>query len=40
MNKPKAHADNITMSGDGLYSLATIGAKDVIDKATPMVQCH
>lgn len=37
MNKPKAHADNITMSGDGLYSLATIGAKDVIDKATPMV---
>lgn len=37
MNKPTAHADNITMSGDGLYSLATIGAKDVIDKATPMV---
>lgn len=37
MSKPKAHADNITMSGDGLYSLATIGAKDVIDKATPRV---
>lgn len=37
MNKPTSHADNITMSGDGLYSLATIGAKDVIDKATPMV---
>jgi len=30
-------ADNITMSGGGLYSLATIGAKDVIDAATPMV---
>ncbi len=37
MSKPTAHADNITMSGDGLYSLATIGAKDVIDKATPRV---
>lgn len=37
MKKPSAHADNITMSGDGLYSLATIGAKDVIDKATPRV---
>jgi len=37
MSKPKSHADNITMSGDGLYSLATIGAKDVIDKATPRV---
>ncbi len=32
-----SQADNITMSGDGLYSLATIGAKDVIDKATPRV---
>lgn len=31
------HADNITMSAGGLYSLATIGAKDVIDKATPRV---
>ncbi len=30
-------ADNITMSGGGLYSLATIGAKHVIDNATPMV---
>ncbi len=37
MSKTKAQADNITMSGDGLYSLATIGAKDVIDKATPRV---
>jgi len=37
MSKPTTHADNITMSGDGLYSLATIGAKDVIDKATPRV---
>jgi len=27
----EAQADNITMSGGGLYSLATIGAKDVID---------
>lgn len=32
-----AQADNITMSGGGLYSLATKGAKDVIDAATPMV---
>ncbi len=30
-------ADNITMSGGGLYSLATKGAKDVIDLATPQV---
>lgn len=30
-------ADNITMSGGGLYSLATRGAKDVIDLATPRV---
>jgi len=37
MSKKPSHADNITMSGDGLYSLATIGAKDVIDKATPRV---
>ena len=37
MSESKVQADNITMSGDGLYSLATIGAKDVIDKATPRV---
>ena len=30
-------ADNITMSAGGLYSLATRGAKDVIDIATPRV---
>lgn len=30
-------ADNVTMSEGGLYSLATRGAKDVIDKATPRV---
>lgn len=32
-----AQADNVTMSGGGLYSLATKGAKDVIDMATPRV---
>ncbi|MEM7193755.1 MAG: SAM-dependent methyltransferase [Pseudomonadota bacterium] len=32
-----AQADNVTMSSGGLYSLATKGAKDVIDKATPQV---
>ena len=32
-----SQADNVTMSGGGLYSLATIGAKDVIDLATPDV---
>jgi len=37
MSKSHAQADNITMSGGGEYSLATIGAKDVIDKATPQV---
>ena len=37
MSKRKAQAENITMSGGGLYSLATIGAKDVIDIATPRV---
>jgi len=37
MGKVKAQADDITMSGGGLYSLATIGAKDVIDAATPLV---
>ena len=31
------HADDVTMSSGGLYSLATRGAKDVIDAATPMV---
>lgn len=33
----KGHSEGITMSGGGLYSLATIGAKHVIDAATPMV---
>ncbi|MFT7675652.1 MAG: hypothetical protein ACI845_004079 [Gammaproteobacteria bacterium] len=38
MNKVKqAQSEGITMSGGGLYSLATIGAKDVIDAATPLV---
>lgn len=37
MNESTVQADNITMSGGGLYSLATIGAKDVIDIATPRV---
>lgn len=32
-----AQADGITMSGDGVYSLATKGAKDVIDHATPLI---
>lgn len=32
-----AQADDITMSGGGLYSLATKGAKDVIDHGTPLV---
>jgi len=35
MNKPTIQADNITMSGGGLYSLATIGAKDVIERSVP-----
>ena len=30
-------ADNVTMSGGGSYSLATRGAKDVIDIATPRI---
>lgn len=30
-------ADNITMSGGGLYSLATVGAKHVIDHTLPRV---
>ena len=33
----KGHSEGITMSGGGKYSLATIGAKHVIDAATPMV---
>lgn len=37
MSERNAQAENITMSGGGLYSLATIGAKDVIDIATPRV---
>lgn len=32
-----SQADNITMSAGGVYSLATAGAKDVIDYATPRV---
>ena len=32
-----AQSEGITMSGGGLYSLATIGAKHVIDAATPLV---
>jgi hypothetical protein len=31
------HSEGITISGGGLYSLATIGAKHVIDVATPLV---
>ena len=37
MKTKSTQAENITMSGGGLYSLATIGAKHVIDIATPMV---
>ena len=37
MSKPTIQAGNITMSGGGLYSLATIGAKDVIDRSIPRV---
>jgi hypothetical protein len=37
MSVSKAQSDGITMSGGGLYSLATIGAKHVIDAATPLV---
>ena len=37
MSKPtSSQADDITMSGGGSYSAATIGAKDVIDRATPL----
>lgn len=35
--RPSAQADGITMSSGGVYSLATKGAKDVINNATPMV---
>ena len=35
--KAPAQADGITMSGGGVYSLATKGAKDVIDNAAPLV---
>lgn len=37
MTKKSAQAESITMSGGGVYSLATKGAKDVIDVATPLV---
>jgi len=37
MSTKQAQAENITMSSGGLYSLATLGAKDVIDKATARV---
>jgi len=37
MSVTDAQSEGITMSGGGLYSLATIGAKHVIDAATPMV---
>lgn len=33
----RGHSEGITMSGGGLYSLATVGARHVIDAATPMV---
>lgn len=33
----EAQSEGITMSGGGLYSLATTGARDVIDAATPLV---
>ncbi len=37
MGVREAQSEGIRMSGGGLYSLATIGAKDVIDAATPLV---
>lgn len=37
MSRSREHSEGITMSGGGLYSLATVGAKHVIDAATPMV---
>ncbi len=37
MSADSSHADDIAMKGGGYYSLATKGAKDVIDMATPLV---
>lgn len=37
MSQRQEQAENITMSGGGLYSLATKGAKDVIDRSIPRV---
>lgn len=37
MSVSSAQSEGITMSGGGLYSLATVGAKHVIDAATPLV---
>ncbi len=37
MSVSNAQPDGITMSGGGLYSLATVGARHVIDAATPLV---
>jgi hypothetical protein len=37
MTQEQQQADNVTMSGGGVYSLATIGAKDVIDRSIPRV---
>ena len=37
MSVTNAQSEGITMSGGGLYSLATVGAKHVIDAATPLV---
>jgi hypothetical protein len=37
MTQQQEHAENITMSAGGVYSLATIGAKDVIDRSIPRV---
>ncbi len=37
MSVSNAQSEGITMSGGGLYSLATVGAKHVIDAATPLV---
>ena len=34
----RGHSEGITMSGGGVYSLATIGARDVIDAATPLTE--
>jgi len=37
MSVSRAQSEGIIMSGGGLYSLVTTGAKDVIDAATPLV---